>query len=127
MMHFQVRTDNHIKNSEALAEQIRAEVDATLTPRYADQLRRVEVYLQDTNSHKSGIDKRCAVEVHLAGYQAVTVDDTANTIDEAVSGALDKMLRRPRQGHRPHERPRRQHLDVGPGDLSPDGRAANRV
>lgn len=94
-MHFQVRTDNHIENSEALIESIRVDVDNTLTPRYGEQLRRVEVYLQDTNSNNKsgGRDKRCSIEVHLAGYSAVAVDDRADSVDEAVTGALDKMLR----------------------------------
>jgi ribosome-associated translation inhibitor RaiA len=93
-MHFQVRTDSNIENSESLIEAIRADVDATLVPRFGDQLRRVEVYLQDENSHKSGSrDKRCAIEVHLAGYPTIAVDDKADSIDEAVDGALEKMLR----------------------------------
>lgn len=93
-MHFQLRTDNHINNSESLEESIRTEVDATIVPRFGDQLRRVEVYLQDQNSHKSSSgDKRCSIEVHLAGYPAVAVDAKADTVEEAVDSALDKMLR----------------------------------
>jgi len=46
-MHFQVRTDNHIKNSEDLTDRIRDEVEGALAPQYADRIRRVEVYLQD--------------------------------------------------------------------------------
>jgi len=93
-MHFQVRTDNHIENSEALIDTIGAEVEAVLSPRFGDQLRRVEVYLQDTNSHKSGgLDKRCSVEVHLSGYSPVAVEARADTIEDAVDGALEKALR----------------------------------
>lgn len=91
-MLFQVRTDNHIKNRESLAEGIRAEVEAALTP-YGDQLRRVEVYLQDTNSHKGGLDIRCAIEAHLAGYQPVAVTNQAAAVEDAVTGAVDKLLR----------------------------------
>ena len=92
-MLFQLRTDNHIENSEELAGRVRAEVEGALDPRFTDRLRRVEVYLQDTNSHKGGVDTRCAIEVHLAGHQPVAVDDTAPGVDQAVSGAVDKMLR----------------------------------
>ncbi len=92
-MLFQVRTDNHIKNSEALAESVRAQVEAALRPRFAVQLRRVEVYLQDVNSHKGGADTRCAMEAHLAGYQPVAVESRAGNVDDAVGGALDRLLR----------------------------------
>ena len=92
-MHFQVRTDNHIENSEALAERIRAEVEGVVHPRFTERLRRVEVYLQDMNSHKGGVDTRCSVEAHLAGLPAVAVHDTAASVDEAVSGAVDKLTR----------------------------------
>ena len=92
-MHFQVRTDNHIDNNEELLDRIRAEVEGALDPRFTDRIRRVEVYLQDMNSHKRGIDTRCCIEVSLAGHQPVAVDDTAADIDDAVSGATDKLLR----------------------------------
>jgi len=92
-MLLQVRTDNHIENTEALQETVRAEVEGSLTPHYSDRLRRVEIYLQDTNSHKGGIDKRCTIEAHPAGHATVVAHAQAATIDEAVSGAADKLLR----------------------------------
>src|SRR4051794_37832367 len=76
-MHFQVRTDNHLENSEALTEALRAEVEAAVPPRFTDRLRRVEVYLQDVNSHKGGVDQRCTIEAHLAGHPPVVVHEQA--------------------------------------------------
>jgi len=92
-MLFQLRTDNHIKNHERLADGIRADVEAGLTSHFTDRLQRVEVYLQDLNSHKGGVDKRCAIEAHVAGHQPVAVSNEAPTVDEAVSGAIEKLLR----------------------------------
>ena len=92
VMLFQLRTDNHIKNNEDLAESIRADVEAAITPHFADRMRRVEVYLQDLNSHKGGVDTRCAIEAHLAGHQPVAVTNEATNVEEAVSGALDKLV-----------------------------------
>jgi ribosome-associated translation inhibitor RaiA len=92
-MHFQVRTDNHIANSEALSDRIRDEVEGALTPRFSDRIRRVEVYLQDMNSHKRGVDTRCSIEISLAGHQPVAVDDRAASVEDAVSGAVDKVVR----------------------------------
>jgi len=91
-MHFQVRTDNHIENSEALIDGIRGEVENALMERFADRIRRVEVYLQDMNSHKSGIDTRCSIEISLKGHQPVAVQDKAASVEEAVSGAIDKVV-----------------------------------
>ena len=92
-MHFQVRTDNHIPNSEDLTERIRDEVEGALNPRFTDRIRRVEVYLQDMNGHKKGVDTRCSIEVSLAGHQPVAVDERATTIEDAVTGAIDKAVR----------------------------------
>jgi hypothetical protein len=91
-MLFQLRTDNHIKNREGLAEGIRADVESALTRELSDRLRRIEVYLQDVNSHKGGVDTRCAIEAHLAGHQPVTVTHEAPNVEEAVSGAVDRLV-----------------------------------
>src|SRR5262249_22031083 len=92
-MQFQLRTDNHINNSEGLATWVQAEVEGTLAHRFGERLRRVEVYLQDVNSHKGGVDTRCAIEAHLSGLPAIAVNEQAVDINQAVSGALDKLLR----------------------------------
>jgi hypothetical protein len=89
-MHFQLRTDNHIRNSEQLASGVRAEVEAALMGRLGNRLRRVEVYLQDVNGHKGGNDTRCAIEVHVAGLPPIAVDDMAPNVETAVSGAVGK-------------------------------------
>jgi ribosome-associated translation inhibitor RaiA len=92
-MIFQVRTDNHINNSEELASTIRADVEAALVPQYGDRLRRVEVYLEDVNADKGGIDTRCTVEVHLAGRPAVAAECRAGDASTAVEGAIEKVGR----------------------------------
>jgi hypothetical protein len=90
-MLFQLRTDNHIPNRESLAEGIRADVESALSPQYSDRVRRIEVYLQDLNSHKGGVDTRCAIEIHLAGHQPLAVSMEAVNVDEAVTGAVAKL------------------------------------
>jgi len=91
-MLFQLRTDNHIPNREGLAQGIQADVESALLPHFSERLRRIEVYLQDLNAKKGGVDKRCAIEAHLAGHQPVAVTNEATNVDEAVSGAVDKLL-----------------------------------
>lgn len=92
-MHFQVRTDNHIKNSEALTAKIRDEFEGALTPRFSERIRRVEVYLQDMNSHKRGIDTRCSIEISLSGHQPIVAADQSTSVESAVIGAVGKALR----------------------------------
>ena len=94
-MHFQVRTDNHIPNTEELTDRIRDEVEGPPAPGSMDCVRRVEVYLQEDmeQRHKKGVDTRCSIEVSLAGHAPVAVDDRATTIDDAVRGAVDKAVR----------------------------------
>lgn len=91
-MLFQLRTDNHIKNREDLAAGIQAELEAALNRQLLGRMRRVEVYLQDVNAHKGGVDKRCVVEAHLAGHQPLAVSHEATNVDAAVRGAVDKLL-----------------------------------
>lgn len=91
-MLFQLRTDNHITNSDELATSVQA-TTVPLADRLGDRLRRVEVYLEDTNAGKGGIDIRCTVEVHLAGRPAVTAEHRAADVDEAVEAAVGKVLR----------------------------------
>ncbi len=92
-MHFQLRTDNHIENDQQLSDRVRAEVEAVLQPRFGEQLRRVEVYLQDMNSHKGGVDKRCSIEAHLAGMHPIAVHDEAAHLEQAITNAVDKLAR----------------------------------
>ncbi len=95
-MQIQVNTDDNIHGREALARRIEADIGATLA-RFSDQITRVEVHLSDENSTaKSGGDegdKRCLVEARLAGRQPVAASHQAGTIDEAVSGASEKLKR----------------------------------
>lgn len=92
-MIFQVRTDNHIKNSAKFSESIRADVEAAIGSRFGDRLRRVEVYLEDTNADKGGVDTRCSIEVHLAGRPSVIAENRAADVEAAVDGAVEKVLR----------------------------------
>lgn len=92
-MIFQVRTDNHITNSDEFSESIRADVEVAIGSRFGDRLRRVEVYLEDMNADKRGIDTRCSVEIHLAGHPAVAAEGRAADVEAAVDLALDRVLR----------------------------------
>lgn len=87
----QIHTNGHSHDREGLVEQIEAEVTETLS-NFADQITRLEIHLGDENSHKGGDnDKRCMIEARVEGMAPNAVTHHAGTIDEAVTGAADKM------------------------------------
>ena len=76
-MKIQINTDKNIpgheaQNVETILEQVLA--------RFSDQITRIEVHLSDENSAaKSGmVDKRCLLEVRLAGRQPTSERAGAN-------------------------------------------------
>lgn len=92
-MHVEVRTDNHIHGSEKLFEEIAAALKETLR-HHEGQITRVEVHLADVNGPKGAAnDKRCLMEVRLAGHQPIVASHQAATIDDAVDGASTKLAR----------------------------------
>ncbi len=93
-MQIQVHTDNHIKGSERLTQYVKATVESSLE-RFRDRITRVEVHLKDeTSSSKSREnDKRCVMEARLAGLQPITISHEGTTLEQAIEGAADKMVK----------------------------------
>ena len=92
-MQIQTDTDRNISGHDSLALQVE-EILERLLGRFSDRISRVEAHLSDENgSTKSGVaDKRCLLEVRLAGQQPVSVSQQAQTVDTAVTGAAHKMI-----------------------------------
>src|SRR4051812_17161923 len=92
-MQVEVNTDNHIDGTDELSRLVEAEVEGSLG-RFGEQIIRVIVQLNDTNSHKSGNgDKRCLMEARIAGHQPVAASHEADTLDEAIAAAAEKLER----------------------------------
>ena len=91
-MLIQLNTDHHIKRSDELTAHVEAEVNGAVG-RFGDHITRVEVHLHDLNGHKGGIDKRCLMEARISGHQPVAVSHEAGSVDEAISGAAEKLER----------------------------------
>lgn len=92
-MHVQIRTDNHITNTERLSEWVASEVESAVAGRYNGRLHRVDVHLRDENAHKGGLDKRCSIEAHLSGHQPIAVQGEGADLDAAVMSAVRKLTR----------------------------------
>ncbi len=90
-MHIQVNTDNNIAGRDDVTRYVQGVIESKLGA-VSNGITRIEVHLQDQNAEKSGPeDKRCMVEVRLENRQPVTATNTADTIQSAVIGAVDKM------------------------------------
>ena len=90
-MTIQVNTDKNIKGTETLTAQYEAQIEAELS-RFSDHITRIEVHLSDENGHKAGPNtKRCLLEARLERRLPIAVSGRADTLDQAMDGALIKL------------------------------------
>lgn len=90
-MQIQFNTDKTIEGHERMQNHFSEEISESFK-RFEDKITRVEVHVGDENNEKFGVDdKRCLIEVRLAGKTPIAVTNYANTIEKAISGATDKM------------------------------------
>ncbi len=88
-----VNSDHHIVSGEDLTERVQGVVEGRLD-RFAGRITRVEVHLNDLNSHKLGDrDKRCLMEARVGGLKPIAVSHEAPTLTEAIHVAADKLER----------------------------------
>ncbi|KAB0548028.1 HPF/RaiA family ribosome-associated protein [Pseudomonas argentinensis] len=82
---------NHIEGSARLQEWVSASV-ADRLERYEEFLSRVEVHVSDENGGKGGADdKRCQIEARPKGHQPLSVTHKAESLEQAIEGAAEKM------------------------------------
>lgn len=90
-MQIQFNTDKNVTGNEELIASSTSLISEELS-RFSQQITRVEVHLSDEDGSKDGDnDIRCMLEARLAGMKPIAVTDHANTHDQAVLGALDKL------------------------------------
>lgn len=92
-MQIQFNTDNHINGHQKLEKGVESQLLKALG-RFDEHITRLEIHLSDENSHKPGLnDKRCLIEARLKNYQPIAVSDNGPSIQQAVTGAIDKLKR----------------------------------
>lgn len=90
-MKIEVNTDRHIESSERLIAYCQSTLEAEFD-RFSEHITRIEVHFSDENGAKGGDnDKRCLIEARLKGLNPVTASNHASNLDDALSGAIDKM------------------------------------
>ena len=92
-MQVQVNTDDHIQGGESLAQWVQEEAGSRLA-RFKENVTRLEVFLTDLDSSKSGVnDKRCRLEARVVSRQPVTVTADADKMAAAFIAAVEKLSR----------------------------------
>jgi len=90
-MTIQFNTDNNIIVSDEHRTPLISLISEKLS-RFSHQITRVEVHLSDENGDKEGFnDKRCMIEARISGMKPIAVINHANTHEQAVEGAVDKL------------------------------------
>jgi ribosome-associated translation inhibitor RaiA len=90
-MVIQFHTDHNIAGSERQNAYFTTFIGESLE-RYSSHITRLEVHLADENGNKEGKnDQRCMIEARLEGLQPLAVTNHADTIEQAIKGALDKL------------------------------------
>ena len=90
-MKIQFNTDKTIsgkeRNEDYFTSQIAEELD-----RFESLITRIEVHISDENGKKDGQnDIQCMLEARLKGKKPMAVTQQADTIEQAVSGSIDKL------------------------------------
>jgi ribosome-associated translation inhibitor RaiA len=90
-MQIQFNTDKNIIGKEELIASSTSIISEELS-RFSQQLTRVELHLSDEDGNKSGFnDKRCIIEARLAGLKPIAVTAYANTSEQAIADAINKL------------------------------------
>ena len=91
-MQIQINTDHNIKGHETLVAKLSSSIENALS-RLSNHITRLEVHISDVNGNKPGPnDKRCMMEARLEGRKPIAVTDLAATLDQAVDGAVNKLI-----------------------------------
>ena len=90
-MTIQINTDKTISGEQRSADFFSSQIAKALE-RFESHITRIEVHLKDVNGKKDGFnDISCLLEARLEGRQPIAISNQANTIDLAVTGAIDKI------------------------------------
>ena len=90
-MDIQFNTDSSVEGKQALETYMSETISSALS-RYIDKITRIEVHVSDENGDKKAPnDKRCVLEARLKGLDPIAVTGTGDTIQMAVTSAINKI------------------------------------
>ena len=79
-------------HDDALDARIENAIEDALS-RFQDRVTRVEVHLHDDASQRAADDRRCVMEVRIAGQPPLAVEHSGNDLGEVVRQAAGKLER----------------------------------
>lgn len=92
-MQIHTHADKNIEGGERLSLHVQTLLQAKLS-RFREHITRVEAHLSDESSQKARDDsKKCVLEARPAGMQPLVVTHFAETLDQVINGATEKMER----------------------------------
>ncbi len=90
-MTIQINTDKTITGEKRSSDFFISQITEALQ-RFESHITRIEVHLKDENGKKDGFNNiSCLIEARLEGRKPIAITNQANTMDLAVTGAIDKM------------------------------------
>jgi oligoendopeptidase F len=90
-MKIQFNTDKTVNGEERKQDFFTSQISDELK-RFESEISRIEVHVSDENGKKDGLnDIRCMMEARIEGKQPIAVVSQEDTIEFAVSEAIDKM------------------------------------
>ena len=90
-MNIQLNADKILNVHEAFENQLKGRLSKDFK-RFDEHITTLEIHITDENGLKTGSnDIKCMLEAHLKGLQSIVVSDTANTLEQSVHGAIDKL------------------------------------
>ncbi len=90
-MKIQFNTDKTLSGNEREQQYYTSLITEELK-NFESRITRIEVHLSDENGRKEGFnDMRCLLEARIEGRQPTAVSHQADTVEMALSGALDKL------------------------------------
>lgn len=89
-----INSDKNVEVTEAVENEISSIVGAALD-RFESRLTRVEVHLSDASAGRTtGDDIQCQLEARPEGLQPESTSGAADTREDALRGAVEKMISR---------------------------------
>ena len=90
-MTIQINTDKTLTGEKRSSDFFTSQIAEALQ-RFESHLTRIEVHLKDENGKKDGFNQiSCLLEARLEGRQPIAITNQADTIELAITGAIDKI------------------------------------
>jgi ribosome-associated translation inhibitor RaiA len=90
-MKIEFNTDKTINGDERHQNHFTSLIEEALK-RFQSHITRIEAHVSDENGSKKGVnDIRCLLEARIEGRQPIAVSCQSDTLELAVSGAIDKL------------------------------------